>query len=63
MTGLNIGGDKESSVVEQARRKEKYKQQLDEQALELDYLKKMEKEATKYHFYGKAPYEQDQHED
>lgn len=60
LTGLNIGGDRDVSVVEASRRKEKYKAQLDEQALEADYLRRVEKEATKHHFLGKAPYLQEE---
>lgn len=58
LTGLSIGGGNELPQAEKMRQREKYKQELDEQSQYSDYLKKMEKEATKYHFSGKAPYEQ-----
>ena len=59
-TGLKIGGENDVSIVEASKRKEKYKAQLDEQALEAEYLRRLEKEATKHHFLGKAPYLQDE---
>lgn len=61
LTGLNIGSGNDIALAEKMRQREKYKAELDEQTQYSEYLKKVEKEATKYHFSGKAPYEQEQH--
>ena len=58
LTGLNIGGGNDLPQAERMRQREKYKAELDEQAQYADYMKRVEREATKHHFSGKAPYEQ-----
>ena len=58
LTGLNIGGRNDMPQAEKMRQREKYKAELDEQAQYAEYMKRVEREATKHHFSGKAPYEQ-----
>ena len=58
LTGLNVGGRNELPQAEKMRKREKYKAELDEQTKYAEHMKKVEREATKHHFSGKAPYEQ-----